>query len=62
MVKVLIRTPQGDAYKELTAQERAERIARFDDYACKKEVCKEKIAKALSLQDELDAIKELLGL
>lgn len=54
-------TPEGKVIRTLSAVELQDR-ADNGDYEAKKEIAKDKIGKAMSLQDELDAIKEMLGL
>lgn len=54
-------TPQGTITREITREELLS-FAAHGDQEAKQVICKEKIAKALSLQDEIDAIKELLDL
>jgi len=60
-MKIYETTPQGSRVRTLTEAETAA-LAAEGNYAAKLEVAKKKIATATSLQDELDAIKELLGL
>lgn len=54
-------TPEGKITKELTIEELETEAERGDETA-RKELCKLKMSLAKTLQEEIDIIKELLGL
>jgi len=60
-MEIVEQTPQGFRTRVLSKEE-IQALALEGNQSAKKEVCKEKLSKAVSLQEELDAIKELLGL
>ena len=54
-------TPEGDIKRELSAQEILD-AAKNGSSTAKMAICADKLSKAVAIQDEIDAIKEFLGL
>ncbi len=60
MVTKTFHSPEGKETKELTQRE-IEEFAALGDNDCKKELLKQSINKAKTLQEEIDALKEYVG-
>lgn len=60
-LKIQEHTKQGVTNKQLTEQEIID-LAATGNYAARKEIAKNEVLNASSIQEELDAIKKLLGI